>query len=279
MACAEAHLPAAPAERDPAVARRAEVVEQRAAVVDVLAAGPADLLEHVGYGLGHDDVAGGDGVRVAEPGEAGGGAVDAEHRSPGMDGAGGRHRRRVAAEPAAPACARGGAPLPRSPSLADRAPAVPAARSPRRGGACRRGRQATRTGPTRPRATAPPPPPEPRPRGTPRRRRPSRRPVPRSSRPGAFRRSGTRRRPLRSRTRLRFRARRARTRGTPRPRGRCRPGLGGSGGRPTASRRSRRCARSARGRPAPRRARRRPAPARASSAAAPSRARGSLRRR
>ena len=66
----EPHRAAAPAERDAAVARRAGVVDERPAVDDRLAARPAELLEHVGHGLGEDDVAGGDGERQPVAGEA-----------------------------------------------------------------------------------------------------------------------------------------------------------------------------------------------------------------
>ena len=52
---------AAPAEQYPAVRGGAEVVQERAAVRDALAAGPADLLDHVGHRLGEHDVGRGDG--------------------------------------------------------------------------------------------------------------------------------------------------------------------------------------------------------------------------
>ena len=50
---------AAPAEGDPPVGGGAEVVDHRPRVGDALAAGPADLLEHVGHRLGDHHVAGG----------------------------------------------------------------------------------------------------------------------------------------------------------------------------------------------------------------------------
>ena len=89
--------PPRPAERDPAVLRRAEVVEQRAAVVDVLAARPADLLDHVGHRLADHHVARGDRERVPEAVEPGGGAVHGQHRRVGAHRslAGRRARRRA----------------------------------------------------------------------------------------------------------------------------------------------------------------------------------------
>ena len=63
---AERERPAAPAEHDPAVVRGPEVVHERAAVGDRLAAGPAELLEHVGHRLGEHDVRGGHGEPVAQ---------------------------------------------------------------------------------------------------------------------------------------------------------------------------------------------------------------------
>ena len=68
----------APPERDPAVARRAEVVHEPAPVGDRLAAGPADLLEHIRHRLGEDDVARGH----RQPGRA---AAEAPPPVPGRD--------------------------------------------------------------------------------------------------------------------------------------------------------------------------------------------------
>ena len=73
--------PAAPAERDPAVARGAEVVHERARVGDALAAGPADRLEHVGDRLGQHDVRRGDREPVAQRPEPARGGVDRQHRA------------------------------------------------------------------------------------------------------------------------------------------------------------------------------------------------------
>ena len=91
---------AAPAERDPAVAGGAEVVHERAGVGDALAAGPAELLEHVGDRLGQDDVRGGDRDPRAQRLEAARGGVDGQHggaRAHAAAGGLGRHaaRRRV----------------------------------------------------------------------------------------------------------------------------------------------------------------------------------------
>ena len=95
----EAHPAAAPAEGDAAVARRAQVVEERAAVGDRLAAGPAELLEHVGHGLGQDDVARRDGVREAKPRKARRRAVHGEHGGGRADAPTRRDGDRVGAEP------------------------------------------------------------------------------------------------------------------------------------------------------------------------------------
>ena len=114
---------------------------------------------------------------------------------------------------------------------------------------------------------------------TPRWRRRPRRAVPRSSRRRASAPRGTTRRRPPRRTTRRSRARRARTPARRRAPARRRLGRGGSAGRPTASRRSRRSGRSARARRAPPRGRRRRSPVRAPSAATPSRGRGTRRRR
>ncbi len=82
---------AAPAEGDAAVGRGAEVVDEGAAVGDRLAAGPADLLEHVGDRLGDDDVGGGDGEPAAQRAAAAfGGAADREDAARGADPGAGR---------------------------------------------------------------------------------------------------------------------------------------------------------------------------------------------
>src|SRR5919108_614776 len=75
--------PAAPAEDDSAVARRPEVVQERASVGDALAAGPADLLQDAGHGLGQDDVGGGDGEPRAERGDRARRRADGQHRGAG----------------------------------------------------------------------------------------------------------------------------------------------------------------------------------------------------
>src|SRR2546430_2435945 len=50
-------VPAAPSDRDSTVGGGSHVVHLRPAVRYALAAGPADLLQHVGYRLRQDDVA------------------------------------------------------------------------------------------------------------------------------------------------------------------------------------------------------------------------------
>ena len=79
---------AAPAEGDAAVGRGAEVVDEGAAVGDRLAAGPAELLDHLGDGLGDDDVGRGDGEAVAE--RAAGGRPPPIARTPRARGRGRR---------------------------------------------------------------------------------------------------------------------------------------------------------------------------------------------
>ena len=81
--------PAAPAERDPAVRRGPEVVEQVAGVGDALAAGPADLLDQVGDGLGDDHVARGQRQPVAERPQGLLGSACGEHSLPGAHAAAG----------------------------------------------------------------------------------------------------------------------------------------------------------------------------------------------
>ena len=88
--------PAAPAEQDAAVAGGAEVVDQRAAVGHALAAGPAELRDHVGHGLGQHDVRGGDREARAQAALGARGGADRQH-----DGAG-LHAPRVGLAPGGP---------------------------------------------------------------------------------------------------------------------------------------------------------------------------------
>src|SRR5919106_1909317 len=76
---AETHRAAAPAERDAVVPRRSQVVDESSAVDDRLAAGPAEVGEHVGDGFRQHDVAGGG--RPREPVTRGpeGRGVDGQH--------------------------------------------------------------------------------------------------------------------------------------------------------------------------------------------------------
>ncbi len=146
-AAAEPHRAAAPAEGDPAVARRPEVVEQGAAVGDRLAARPADLLEHVRDGLGQDDVAGRDRERRPEPGPAGGGRVDREHRGAGAHTACRRSRPSRPARARRPVSARRSGRRARAAWRAARARAARAGRWPRWRSARRSGRPARRRSP------------------------------------------------------------------------------------------------------------------------------------
>ena len=138
---------AAPAEDDAPVARGAEVVDQRAAVGDALAAGPAELLDHVGHRLGQDDVRGGDGQPRAQlaRSRARRGA-DRQHRRAGAHVAAGRSRRsprrrsRCAGDASAGrarASARRRARRARSGAVAGRARAAPGGASRSRGSARR----------------------------------------------------------------------------------------------------------------------------------------------
>ena len=243
MTPAEAHPPAAPAEGDPPVAGRPEVVEERAAVVDVLAAGPADLLEHVGHRLGDDHVARGDGERVAEAGEASRGAVDREDRRSAAHGS----RTASAAMPSrlsrstARALVQADARLDRLRPQSEREPGrLDVRRDAQEHPGEEGGRRAAggdvvlieRDGLLR-RADVPAGLDDLVPVAG---LRVARRDLERAGAavPGID--------ALAPRTRLRFRALRARTRGRPPRPARLRPGRGGSAGRPTRSRRSRRCA-------------------------------------
>ena len=82
---AEGQPAAAPAEQDAPVAGGAEVVHQRAAVGEALAAGPAQLLDHVGDRLGEHDVGRGDAQARAQLGQR------ARRRAHGQHGRAGPH--------------------------------------------------------------------------------------------------------------------------------------------------------------------------------------------
>ena len=221
-----AHPAAAPAERDAAVRRRPEVVQQRACVRDRLAAGPAELLEHVRHRLGEHEVARRHGERTAEPRKAGGRTVHREHGRSGRDAPAGRLGARAQAEDGG-ALVDADATLEQAPPKAEGEPCrLHASRSsaapPRRE---RRG-ETQFPGPRRPTARGT------RPRAGRRARArppaPRRRPAPRSSpaRAGAQR-DTTRPRPrpgTRRRSRRRRRPRRVRLEGPPRRPARSRPG-------------------------------------------------------
>ena len=74
-------------------------MEQRPAVGDRLSARPAELLDHIGDGLGQDDVARRDRMAEAEPREADRRAVDGEHGGRRAKTAAWRDGDRVSAEP------------------------------------------------------------------------------------------------------------------------------------------------------------------------------------
>jgi hypothetical protein len=81
---------AAPAQQDPPVPGRAEVVQEGAAVGDALAARPAQPLDHVGHGLGEDDVGRGHRQPRAELGQPAHRRSGREHGGAGAHAAGGR---------------------------------------------------------------------------------------------------------------------------------------------------------------------------------------------